>query len=338
MRPRPSPMGARAAGARAAGALAAALLLGACATAQVQGQGSATPGRQRPELVEVGPGMHSVRGELVGFDPANASLDLRLPPARPAPLVIFVHGAGGAGDNANAMDAIHAAGVGVLGFDAYRMNGLERPSGFWVRNVTYEARQRMILASALGAYRWAIAQPGVDARRIHVYGLSNGADVAANLAAMVDPAHVRTVFAEGLAGAGLGLPDRLAVPLRAIFGRLDNYAGTAEDDWRWQRRVPCRLNMAGLDGPPGNAAGCNAQANPAGLTQSPGDWALAQRARGADVELWFYEGGAHGMFLGPLRRRTMEWPGQVLHASTGAEDGARRRLLADVLARIADAR
>jgi len=183
-----------------------------------------------------------------------------------------------------------------------------------------------------------VTQPGLDTRRIHIYGLSNGADVAANLAAVVDPAHVVTVFAEGTAGAGLGLPDRLAVPLRMIFGRLDNFAGQHAQDWRWQRRVPCRLNRAWPDAPPGNASMCNAGTTPAEHTQSPGDWAEEQRQRGADVDLWFYEGGAHGIFLGPLRQRTMDWASGTMHASVGAEETTRERLLIDILARIAAAR
>jgi hypothetical protein len=295
-------------------------------------------GSPERRLVEIAPSMHTVSGPLASFDPANPSVEFRLPATRPAPLVIFVHGGGGAGDVRAVMGAVHAAGVAVLGFDAYRMNGFDRPSGFWVRNMTYEARQRMIFTTALGAYRWAVRQDGVDPSRIHIYGISNGADVVANLAAVVDPTHVRTVFAEGIAGAGLGLPDRLAVPVRAIFGRVDNYAGQTETDWRWQRRVPCRLNMAGFDGPPGNAAACNEQVNPRGRTQSPAEWIGEQRTKGADIDTWFYDDGAHGIFIGPLRRQTMAWPSGVLHASVGGTDAARQAMLGDLLARIATAR
>jgi len=315
--------------------LAVALLCG-CVSARAGSDQAA--GAPKPRLVEVSPGMHSVAGPLAAFDPANPSVELRIPATRPAPLVMFVHGGGGAGDVRALMEAVHAAGVAVLGFDAYRMNGFDRPSGFWVRNMTYEARQRMIYTTALSAYLWVVGQAGIDSSRIHIYGISNGADVVANLAAVVDPAHVRTVFAEGIAGAGLGLPDRLVVPLRAIFGRLDNYAGMTETDWRWQRRVPCRLNMAGFEGPLGNAAACNQRTNPQGRTQSPEEWIAARRQNGADIDVWFYEDGAHGIFLGPLRRQTMAWPGQVLHASVGGTDSARQAMLSDLLARINAAR
>lgn len=312
----------------------AASVLAACAA----GSPVSVKAEDGARIIEIAPGLHSVAGRLAGFDPVNSSVAFHLPPGPPGPLVLFIHGGGGGDDNRNIMGAIRGSGIAVLGFDAYRMNGFDRPSGFWVRNMTYEARQRMIYTTALAAYRWVAKQPGIDTGRIHIYGLSNGADVAANLAAIVDPAHVRTVFAEGIAGAGLGLPDRLAVPLRAIFGRLDNFGGQHSEDWRWQRRVPCRLNLAGFDGPPGNAAACNSQINPGSRTQSPGDWAEAQRARGADVETWFYEGGAHGIFVGPLNQRTMAWATGTAHASVGAADTTRQRLLNDLLGRVLEAR
>lgn len=309
-------------------AMSLAALAGGCAATLEAGSGTAGP-----EIVEIAPGVNTVRGTLKPFDPANPSVELRLPPGvTKPPLLILVHGGGGGRDQANAMVLFHAQGVAVLGFDAYRMNGFDRPSGFWIRNMTYEARQRMIYSTALGAYRWATTLDSIDVTRIHLHGLSNGADVVANLAAVVSPAHVRMVFAEGLAGAGLGLPDRLNVPLRAVFGTLDNYAGATPTDWRWARQVPCRLNMAEFEGPPGNAARCNASRNAFNLTESPEQWVARQRGQGADIDIWFYEGGAHGIFTGPLRFLTIDWPGRSAPASIGAADEARQRLLRDMLA------
>jgi poly(3-hydroxybutyrate) depolymerase len=287
----------------------------------------------RPQLIEIAPGIHTVRGPLPPFDPRHPSVDLRLPAgvAKP-PLLILVHGGSGARDQARAMALFHAEGIAVLGFDAYRVAGLERDPGFWLRNVNYEARQRMIYAAALGAYRWATTLDSVDTSRIYVHGVSNGADVVANLAAVVSPSHVRIVFAEGLAGAGLGLPDRLNVPLRAVFGRLDNFAGASPTDWRWARQVPCRLNMAGFDGPPGNAARCNAAMNATNSTESPEQWVARQRQAGADIDIWFYEDAAHGILAGPLRIQTIDWPGRTAPANVGATEAARQKLLRDMLA------
>ena len=305
----------------------AALFAGCAGPAEPPGAGAG------PRLVEIAPGIHTVQGPLRPFDPAHPAVALRLPAgvAKP-PLLILVHGGGGARDQAQAMALFHAQGIAVLGFDAYRLAGLERDWRFWVRNVTYEARQRMIYAAALGAYRWAATLDSVDTSRIFIHGLSNGADVVANLAAVASPDHVRMVFAEGLAGAGLGLPDRLSVPLRAVYGRLDNYAGGSEIDWRWSRRVPCRLNMAGFEGPAGNAARCNAGLNAFNLTESPEQWVARQRAAGADIDIWFYDDAAHGIFAGPLRFLTMDWPGRTAPAPIGATEAARQKLLHDMLA------
>ena len=305
----------------------AALFAGCAGPAEPPGAGAG------PRLVEIAPGIHTVQGPLRPFDPTHPAVDLRLPAgvAKP-PLLILVHGGGGARDQAQAMALFHAQGIAVLGFDAYRLAGLERDWRFWIRNVTYEARQRMIYAAALDAYRWATTLDSVDTSRIFIHGLSNGADVVANLAAVASPDHVRMVFAEGLAGAGLGLPDRLRVPLRAVFGRLDNYAGGSENDWRWSRQVPCRLNMTGFDGPPGNAARCNAALNGFNLTESPEQWVARQRAAGADIGIWFYDDAAHGIFAGPLRFLTVDWPGRTAPAPIGATDAARQKLLHDMLA------
>ena len=305
----------------------AALFAGCAGPAEPPGAGAG------PRLGEIAPGIHTVQGPLRPFDHTHPAVDLRLPAgvAKP-PLLILVHGGGGARDQAQAMALFHAQGIAVLGFDAYRLAGLERDWRFWIRNVTYEARQRMIYAAALDAYRWATTLDSVDTSRIFIHGLSNGADVVANLAAVASPDHVRMVFAEGLAGAGLGLPDRLRLPLRAVFGRLDNYAGRSENDWRWSRQVPCRLNMAGFDGPPGNAARCNAALNGFNLTESPEQWVARQRAAGADIDIWFYDDAAHGIFAGPLRFLTVDWPGRTAPAPIGATEAARQKLLHDMLA------
>jgi len=285
-----------------------------------------------PRLVEIAPGMHTVRGPLSPFDPRHPSVQLRLPRGvTKPPLLILLHGGGGARDQMNAMALFHAQGVAVLGFDAYRVAGLERDSSFWIRNATYEARQRMIYSAALGAYHWATTLESVDTTRIFIHGISNGADVAANLAAVVSPAHVRMVFPEGLAGAGLGLPDRLNVPVRAVFGRLDNFAGDSTTDWRWARQVPCRQNMAAFDGPSGNAASCNATRNALNRTESPEQWVARQRQSGADIDIWFYDDAAHGIFIGPLRIQTIDWPGRTRPANVGASEAARQKLLNDML-------
>lgn len=202
--------------------------------------------------------------------------------------------------------------------------------------MSYEARQRLIYAAALGAYRWAPTLDSVNTSRIFIHGLSNGAHAVANLAAVANPAHVRMVFAEGLAGAEIGLPDRLNVPLRALSGRLDSYAGSSTGDWRWSRRSPCRLNTAEFDGPRGNAAQCNAALNPFNLTESPEQWVARLRAVGADADIWFYDDAAHGIFTGQLRFLTVNWPNGTAPTPIGVTEAARQKLLRDMLMVISD--
>lgn len=289
---------------------------------------------QTARLVQIAPGLHSVEGELAGFDPAHPSVVFDVPAAAsPPPLIVFVHGGGGGRDNAGAMRAFRSRGVAVLGFDAFATNGFDRPWEFWLREMTYEARQRMIYRVAHGAIAWARRQPGIDGARVFAYGLSNGADVVANLAAAYGPEDLRGAFAEGIAGAGIGLPDRVRAPLHAIFGRLDDFGSAPPGTLRWVRRVPCAFNAPRFDGPPGNAAGCNAQTGRGGQTEAPIDWIERQRAMGAPVRVHFYEDAAHGIFGPPLRLGTARWgSGVVASASVGATPEARARALEDVLA------
>jgi hypothetical protein len=118
--------------------------------------------------------------------------------------MISVHGGGGINDVRASDQAFHGKGMATLVFDAYEMQGFTgRSSGFWALQVSNEARQRMLLSTAWAAYQWAITRPDIDARRIYFFGISNGAAVVANLAAMVDPAHVRGIIAE------TGIPPEL---------------------------------------------------------------------------------------------------------------------------------
>jgi len=160
----------------------------------------------------------------------------------------------------------------------------------------------MIFKATLGAYHWALRQTRVDTTRLFIHGLSNGGSVALNMAARVDPAHVRAVFAEGPSPTGIGMPDRIRVPLQLIFGRLDNYGGRTEDDWMATRTDPCAFNRPSELTAPGTARQCSLFANPSAMTISPQTWAERLRAEGQPVELRFYDDAAHGLLAGPITR------------------------------------
>lgn len=189
----------------------------------------------------------------------------------------------------------------------------------------------MIYRVALGAYEWALRNDKIDSRRILFHGLSNGAAVVANMASVVDPQHVVALFAEGIPGSGIGLPDQLRAPLKVVFGRLDNYAGRTADEFIWLRQERCAGNLADVDHPKGNGLACNRWTNPMDLTPKPIDWYEAQKAKGAPIDLWWLEDTAHGIFAGPLTRNMVTYTsGQTRFAWVGASHSARSKFLDDV--------
>lgn len=294
-------------------------------------------------LVEIRPGFHRVVGPLAEFDPCHRSVQLSMPGwladrlADKPPLMIIAHGGNGPVAAEHEMvRRMNARGVATLLFDAYEMNGFQyRGTSLFLTGTSNESRQRMIFKAALGAYRWALAHPQVDTSRIFIHGLSNGGTVALNMAAVVDPAHVRMVFAEGSPSTGMGLPDQIRVPLTMVFGRLDNYGGKTEDDWMHVRADPCALNRGAEEAAPGTTQRCSFQANPAARGLSPQEWSEQRRAAGQPVQWWFYDDAAHGLLAGPLDRGMRTYgsgpTASRRYAWTGASPAAANRFTDDLL-------
>ena len=174
------------------------------------------------QLLEIRPGFHRVQGPLAEFDPCHRSVQLSMPGffadklSDKPPLMIIAHGGNGPGSAEQEMvRRMNARGVATLLFDAYEMNGFQyRGTSLFLTGTTNESRQRMIFKATLGAYHWIRQNPRVDTTRLFIHGLSNGGSVALNMAAVVDPAHVRVVYAEGAPSAGIGMPDQIRVPLK----------------------------------------------------------------------------------------------------------------------------
>jgi poly(3-hydroxybutyrate) depolymerase len=294
------------------------------------------------QIVPIRPRFHTVSGPLSTFDPCHKSVQLKVParwngsplPVKP-PLVIIAHGGGGLGAlEMNLATALQKHDIATLVFDAYQLNGFYQGYPFWGSQATNESRQSMIYKAAKGAYEWALTQSDkVDTRSIYLQGVSNGAAVVANLASVVDPDHVKAVIPEGLPGMGIGLPDTVAVPVRLMFGRLDNYGGKHQEDWMWQRQDSCRVNRApGSETPAGNARQCNGRQNPTDLTEKPIDWMNRLKAQGADMDVWFYENAAHGIFQGPIDRKMLTYGTDNLTFSwTGSDSSAKEKMLADLV-------
>ena len=284
-------------------------------------------------LKEIRPEFFTVEGPLAEFDPCHKSVKLQKNTfGSKQPLMIEVHGGGGVDSSTkNAVDAFRSAGFATLVFDAYELNGFYQGFKFWGSKASNEARQRMIYKAALGAYAWAIKNPDIDNSQIYFHGLSNGANVVANLAGAVDPKHVKGVFAEGLPGMGLGLPDKINVPVRIVAGRLDNYGGNFESEWIWLRRDPCVVNVTEFIHPPGNSLRCNPKTNFWHLTPAPIDWLEELKSKGADIDIWYYENAAHGIFLGPLQKNTIVYGTDMKRfAWVGADSSAKAKLVEDI--------
>lgn len=311
-------------------------LIAAClmalATSLAQSETCNPPPVGVAELREVSPGMYGVAGPLADFDPCNSSVDLNIPwGAEKPPLIIISHGGSGISLNEkNAAAAFRKLGFATLIYSTYEMNGLYRDWKFWATNVTLGARQRMNFKTTLGAYKWAIQNTKIDSSQIYFYGNSNGAATVVNIAAVVDPSHVKGVFPEGLTGAGLGLPNNLNVPVRLIYGLLDNYGGRSAEDWRWLIQEKCRANIPPNPSlyPKGNSQNCNFDVNPDQLTQKPIDWFYEQKKKGANIDIWWIDNAAHGMFQGPLSKATRTWGvSDLRYASEGADSDARELFL-----------
>ena len=285
----------------------AGVLISSAAVAQTDCRPS---GPETAQLVEIRPGYHRVTGPLAEFDPCHRSVQLSLPTffadrlGDKPPLMLIAHGGNGPGVAEQELARrMNARGVSTLIFDAYEMNGFRyRDTSLFLTGVTNESRQRMIFKTALGAYHWVKQLSRIDGFRIFIYGISNGGTVALNMAAVVDPAYVRAVFAEGAPSAGIGMPDQIRVPLKMIFGKLDNYGGRTEDDWMHLRTNPCIVNQSAEGAASGTTQRCSLTVNPSSLGLSPQEWGDQLKASGQPIEFWFYEDAAYGILFGLIDR------------------------------------
>ena len=280
-------------------------------------------------LLEVRPQMHSVEGNISGFDPCHSSVEFDIPkPGSKPPLIIYIHGGGGKTDGKDIARAFRSNGVATLLFDAYEMNGFHQGWRFFSVKVTAEARQRMLFKTTYEAYKWALTRTDINTEKIYFYGISNGAAVAANISAVVDPKKVPAILAEGMTGTGIGLPHHPKVPIKLIYGELDNFAGDTETSWIWNRADPCFLMQADALTPPGTAIGCQ------GRSTAPAVWLKHQEAKNSDIEVWFYPNAAHWIFnpRGLNKNKITYGVSIEKFAWSGAETSAQNKLIKDVMA------
>ncbi len=59
------------------------------------------------------------------------------------------------------------------------------------------------------------------------------------------------------------------------------------------------------------------------------------KAQAADIDVWFYDKAAHGIFQGPIDRKMLTYgTDNVTFSWTGSEHTAKEKMLADLLALI----
>ncbi len=285
------------------------------------------------KIVDRGP-VKTVTGLLADFDPCHRSVRLDTPTffakkrGDKPPLVIIAHGGAGLGGYEREFAKLmNQQGYATLIFDSFEMNGLTPFSDLLVYYLSNGGRQRMIYKATLGAYHWALKNDKIDASKIFIQGLSNGAAVAINMAGTVDVANVRGVIAEGGPSAGIGFPDDIKVPLLLIYGLADNYGGLQQDDWMHLRAMPCSFNDNYRSAPAGFTQACSRMSNPIDSMPSPQSWYEITKAKGSDIRLELIEGGGHGMMFVDFTSSSRQLVGgRMFYRSQGASADTRQKL------------
>lgn len=285
-----------------------------------------TPTDCRPEVIRKPSvvGM-DVRGELSGFDPCHPSVTFSVPKGiEKPPLVISIHGGGGRVDAEAITKEFSANGMATLIFDAFKLNRVPPRTG-------NAYRQMMLHKVGLEAYQWAINRNEVDTNRIYFYGISNGASVVINFAAVVDPIHIKGIFSEAPTPVGIGYPWEIQVPVMIAFGQLDDL-GARIGQKRWMISDPCKFTIAYAEAPKGTAERCS-NIRPEGVMLTTLQWSeQVKKKSGAKLEVKYFDGVAHGAFLGPLtlqsaqqfaEKRGFQMPANIGWSEGGTTEGQR---------------
>lgn len=268
------------------------------------------------------------------FDPCHSSVEFKTGSnsKEKKPLVIGVGGAGGKNDAKGAMIFFRANGFATLEFDPYEINGISDYKKN-IRAYSNPTRQRMTFPIAVGAVEWALKQDVIDNTRIYVWGVSNGATVVANIAALFDKTKVKAVFAEAPTNVGMGIPDNLKTSLVLIFGKKDNYGSIKKDGWRWLDTIPCFMNISIVGAPTGNTTDCNSNSNKQPFTDNHNSWFKKEKNKNTDIQISFYEDTAHGIFNPRLDWNSSKTTarGVTLYSNEGATNDVKEKYKKNLL-------
>jgi len=286
---------------------------------------------QPATIVEIRPDFYDVTPPYAAFDPCNATVDLRII-KNSTKLMIVMHGGGGATGSERQLAAmLNKEGISTLTFDAFKMNKLFKNNIFWASNVFTGPKQRMLYHSAHSAIKWVKDNVETKNLDIHLYGVSSGATAALNLASLENLPQLKSVFVEGVASMGIGLPNVIRKPVVFIFGKQDNYGGKRIDEYVWKRSVPCSWNIEILNTPEGTSIGCNRFENPNSSIVTLENYLKIQNEAGANITTYYYDGAGHDIFSGGMKSFMF---GSSLHATLGANWGVSDKVLKDILTKI----
>ena len=280
------------------------------------------------------PGVNFVEPPYAGFDPCNASVDLKINDKSDT-FIVVLHGSGGVDlATTGISNRFQKAGFSVLMFDAFKMNKISRDGIFWASSVHSGSTGRMIYFSGLASLKWLAKNHPERSKKIIVYGFSLGGTAAAHLAATDGLERLQMVFAEGPANSGIGLPDQLLKPVHVFYGALDNFGGSTPEEFLWRRRSPCLWNSPVYKMPPSNTVKCNYVTWTRGdRGQTVEEWVDEQKAKKADITFKFIDNASHGIFNGrdinSLVRATPS--GIKLNWTTGAKPGVADKIFDDLL-------
>ena len=262
-------------------------------------------------------------GEMSEFDPCNTSVEFYRPDnVKTPPLIIIAHGGGGKRDATEITKEFQKLGYATLIFDAYEMNGI--PLG----KIANAFRQMMILKTTHAAYIWTLKRKDIDTSRIYFYGISNGASVVINIAGMVDQKHVKGIIAEAPTTTGIGYPNEITVPIKIIFGKLDDLAAKPGQK-RWEIRDPCRLSLSFVLAPDGTSKECNYKTTDKKKRSiSTLDWVKSViKNQNSFIDVVFIENMAHGGFISELKINTRDFGRGPIGWSLGGTSEARENML-----------
>ena len=284
-----------------------------------------------PEIIKERSGFYTLKGKPLNFDPCHSSVKYQVPKTNlKPPLIIFVHGAGGFRDNSAALNLFYKNDFAVLAYDAFEPNGIR---GNMNSSTSNSQRQEMIFPATVGAVEWALIQKDIDTKRIYLYGISNGASVVVNIAAMYSKDKIKAVFSEAPAHAGMGMPDDIKAPVVLIYGKEDTYGSPANNPGlRWLVNGPCRLNVYIPDAPRGDSYNCNSIKNSSTIGENHLKWYEKQKNNSKDIQMWIYDDAAHGIFLGDLRQQIRTTAGgHQFSAPLGSKNYVKEKYLKDLL-------